>query len=216
MRTFIHHDIPDLVQINSDGGRIYQTPTGEKYPSVTTILGYFSAKSIKEWRTRVGAEEANKISARASKRGTSTHTLCENYLLNKPNKIDMFDQEMFNTLVPHLDRIDNIHCLERRLFSHKLKAAGTVDCIGEYDGKLSIIDFKSSKRVKKKVWISSYFMQCAAYGMMFWEHTGMAIDNITVIMGVDDHPSIVFQEPLKPWLEEFRKVRLQYYLGKGI
>jgi genome maintenance exonuclease 1 len=216
LKTFIYHDIPKLVQINSNGGRVYQTPTGEKYPSVTTILGAFSAKSIKEWRSRVGDEEANKISARAAKRGTATHTLCENYLLGKPNNIDIFDQEMFNTLVPHLNLIDNIHCLEGKLFSHKLKAAGTVDCIGEYNGKLSVIDFKSSKRVKKKEWISNYFMQCASYGMMFWEHTKIPIDTLTVIMGVDDHDAIVFQEPLKPWLEQFRKVRLDYFLYKGI
>lgn len=216
MKNFIHHDIPSIVQINSDGGRVYQTPTGEKYPSITTILGYFSAKSIKEWRSRVGDEEANKICARASKRGTAVHTLCENHLLSKPNNIDIFDQDIFSTLVPHLDLIDNIHALETKLFSHKLKAAGTVDCIGEYNGKLSIIDFKSSKKVKKKEWISNYFMQCAAYGMMFWELTNIPIDAITVIMGVDHHDALVFQEPLKPWLEQFRKVRMDYFLYKGI
>lgn len=216
MKTFIHHDIPSLVQINSDGGRVYQTPTGEKYPSVTTILGFFREKSIKEWRARVGDEEANRISARASKRGTAVHTLCENYLLGKPNNIDMFDQEMFNTLVPHLNRIDNIHALEAKLFSHKLKTAGTVDCIGEYNGELSIIDFKSSSKVKQREWISNYFMQCAAYGMMFWELTGIPINKLTVIIGVDNHDALVFQEPLKPWLETFRKVRLEYYMWKGI
>lgn len=216
MRTFIHHDIPSLIQINSDGGRIYQTPTGEKYPSVTTIMGLLSANSVQEWRKRVGAEEANRVSARASRRGTSVHSLCEKHLLDKPNKIDMFDQEMFNTLVPHLNLIDNIHCLETQLYSHKLKTAGTVDCIGEYNGELSIIDFKSSLKVKKREWISNYFMQCAAYGYMFWEHTKIPIKTITVIMGVDANDALIFQEPLKPWLDEFRKARTYYYTVKGI
>ena len=216
MKTFIHHDIPSIVQINSTGGRVYQTPTGEKYPSVTTIMGFLSAADVQAWRKRVGEEEANKVSARASKRGTAFHTLCENHLLEKHNKIDMFDQEMFKTVVPHLDRIDNIHALETKLFSHRLKIAGTVDCIGEYNGKLSIIDFKSSKKVKQRDWIHNYFMQCAAYGYMFWEHTNIAINNIVVIMGVDDNPALIFEEPLKPWLEEFRNARRLYFNAKGI
>lgn len=211
-KTFIYHDIPSLVQINNDGRRLYQTPTGEKYPSVTSIMSWYNYESIQAWRKRVGDEEANKVSARASKRGTATHTLCENYILGTPKQPDMFDIEMFNTLVPHLDRINNIHALETRLYSHKLKAAGTTDCIAEYDGKLCVIDFKSSLKVKEKSHIGHYFMQCSAYGYMFWELTGVLVKDICVIIGVDNHPAIVYKEPLKPWLEEFIKVRKNYSL----
>ena len=141
-RTFIHHDIPNLTQINNDGCRLYQTPDGRKYPSVTTIMGWYNYENIQKWRKSVGEAEANKVSARAAKRGTATHTLCEHYLLGTPKQPDIFDVEMFNTLIPHLDKINNIHALESRLFSHKLKTAGTVDCIGEYEGKLCVIDLK--------------------------------------------------------------------------
>ena len=216
MKNFIHHNIPSLVQINEAGSRVYQTPTGEKYPSVTTVVGFHTAKDIHAWRKRVGNDEANKVSARASKRGSSVHFLCENYLLGTPKEPDMFDKSMFDTMIPHLDRINNIHCLETRLFSHKLKTAGTVDCIAEYDGKLCIIDFKSSLKAKKKEWITNYFMQCAAYGMMFWELTGIPIKDILIIMGVDNEEALVFQEPIIPWLCKFREVRAQYFLAKGI
>ena len=216
MKTFIQHDIPSLVQINESGGRLYKTPTGEKYPSVTTVVGLQSASKVQEWRKRVGNEEANKVSARASKRGSSVHSLCEHYLLDTPKEPEVWDKEMFNTLIPHLELINNIHCLEARLFSHRLKVAGTVDAIAEYDGKLCVIDFKSSSKVKKKEWISNYFMQTAAYGMMFWELTGIAIDEVCIIMGVDDHDALIFQEPLRPWLEEFRNARRYYYDVKGI
>lgn len=215
MKTFIQHDIPSLVQINSDGGRVYQTPTGDKYPSVTTIMSFLSAKDIQAWRKRVGTEEANKVSARASRRGSSIHSLCENYLKEEKIDVDIFDQDVFNTLIPHLDLIDNIHCLETKLFSNILKVAGTVDCVAEYNGKLSIIDFKTSKKAKKKEWISNYFMQTAAYGMMFWELTGIAIDNVCIIMGVDDQEALIFQEPLRPWLQQFRVARRQFYEAKG-
>ncbi len=215
MRTFIDHDIPSIVQINNEGQRVYQTPTGDKYPSITTIMSFLSAKDIQSWRKRVGTEEANKVSARASRRGSSIHSLCENYLKEEKIDVDIFDQEVFNTLIPHLDLIDNIHCLETKLFSNILKVAGTVDCVAEYNGKLSIIDFKTSKKAKKKEWISNYFMQTAAYGMMFWELTGIAIDNVCIIMGVDDQEALIFQEPLRPWLQQFRVARRQFYEAKG-
>ena len=115
MKTFIQHDIPSLVQINESGRRLYKTPTGEKYPSVTTVVGLQSADKVQEWRKRVGTDEANKVSARASKRGSSVHSLCEHYLLDTPKEPEVWDKEMFSTLVPHLDLINNIHCLETRL-----------------------------------------------------------------------------------------------------
>jgi genome maintenance exonuclease 1 len=106
-KTFIHHDIPSLVQINNDGHRLYQTPTGEKYPSVTTIMSWYNYENIQKWRQRVGAEEANKVSARASKRGTATHTLCEHYLLGTPKQPDMFEITA-NVHFAHLKKIVNL------------------------------------------------------------------------------------------------------------
>jgi genome maintenance exonuclease 1 len=201
-----------LIQVNLEGKRLYQTPSGENYPSVTTVMGWYNQDAIQSWRERVGAEEANKISARASRRGTSTHSLCENYLLGNHKQPSMFDQELFNSLIPHLDKINNIHCLESKLFSHTLKTAGTVDAIAEYDNQLCVIDFKTSSRMKERDDIHSYFMQASAYGYMFWELTGVLVKNICIIIGIDDHPAAVYIEPIKPWLQKFIEIRKTYDL----
>lgn len=216
MKNFIQHEFPKLKRVDSEAGRVYQTPTGEAYPSVTSVVGLHSAKFIQEWRNRVGAEEANRISSKASKRGTAIHSLCEDYLLGKNPEPHIADHEMWMTLRPHLKRIDNVHCLETQMFSHTLQVAGTVDCIAEYDGKLYIIDFKTSGRVKTKDDIHSYFMQTAAYSYMFWEHTGILIPDCLILMGVDDNDALVFTEPILPWLKKFKVMRREYKDIKGI
>ena len=210
MKTFIQHDIPSLKRIDGDGVRLYQTPSGDKYPSVTTIVSRLNQKHIVEWRNRVGAEEANKITARASKRGTALHSLCEDYLKTGDAQPTIFDQEMFDSIKPHLDKIDNIHCLETPLFSHHLRVAGTVDCIAEYEGKLYVIDFKSSGRVKHRDDIHSYFMQTSAYAVMFEELTGIPVGRLLILMGVDSHDSLVFKEKRNDWIFKFKDLRDQY------
>jgi genome maintenance exonuclease 1 len=172
--------------------------------------------SLFEWRKRVGEEEANRVSQRASNRGTRIHTLCENYLLGKETNADMFDHVMFKSLVPHLDKIDNIHALESKLYSDHLEVAGTVDCIAEYDGKLSVIDFKSSRRVKQKEDIPGYFIQTSAYAVAFEERTGIAVSRLVIIMGVDDDSPLIFIEKRDNWIEQFSELRSKYKRIKGI
>lgn len=215
MKTFIHHDIPALVQVNSDKGRYYETPSGNKYPSVTGVVGFKNEDSIKEWRDKVGEEEANKISARASSRGTRIHSLCEEYLKGQNPKPSIFDQELFLKVIPELEHINNIHCLETKLYSDRLEVAGTVDVIAEYRGVLSVIDFKTSKRIKQKEEIPSYFQQTSAYSYMFWEHTGLTPKQLVIIMGVDDEQTLVHIEPVKKWLGEFMQVRKEFKECKG-
>jgi genome maintenance exonuclease 1 len=134
--------LPVLEQYTApDGVRFYNTPTGEKYPSVTTVLSLLGRENIAKWRERVGAENATTIARVAASRGTGVHNRIENYL-NNVNDIQPptpLVQEMFGSIRPDLDRINNIHCQETRMFSHHLRMAGTVDCIGEYDGRLSVI-----------------------------------------------------------------------------
>lgn len=216
MKTFIQHDFPSLKRIDEDGSRTYLTPTGAKYPSVTSITGLQSAVSIQKWRDRVGLEEANKITKRASNRGTSIHKLCENYLLGNTDTTPMFDHEMFSSMRPHLDKIDNIHCLETQLYSHHLEVAGTVDCIAEYDGKLCVIDFKTSAKPKKREWIEGYFMQTSAYAVMFEELTGIPVGRTLIVVGVDDHEPQIFQEKRNDWIFKFRDLREQYRKQKGV
>ena len=206
----IKHDIPELARIDSASGRVYQTPSGKAYPSVTSVLGLLGKAEILEWRKRVGEEEANKVSARAARRGTAIHSLCEDYLLNKDVNPGPFDLETFRSISPYLDKINNIHCLETKLYSDFLQVAGTVDCIAEYEGKLSIIDFKTSKRVKTRDDIHGYFMQTAAYAVMFEERTGIPVGRLVVIMSVDDDKPLVFKEKRDDWINRFIELREDY------
>ncbi len=188
----------DLVAETTDSGRMYVTPEGNKYPSVTTVIGAKSKKSILEWRKRVGEAEANRISSRAASRGTSLHSMNEDYLNN------VFDEEkyktkvlplfMFKHLKPFLDKINNIHVLEGALYSDKLKLAGRVDCIAEYENELAIIDFKSSTEPKKREWIENYIAQECAYAMMYYERTGIKVKKLVTLIACEDGEIQVFQE----------------------
>jgi genome maintenance exonuclease 1 len=215
LKTFIHHDIPKLKRIDSESGRVYETPTGKKYPSVTSIVSLESKDAILEWRKKVGDEQANKVMTRASKRGTAIHSLCEDYLKKGEASPEMFDVEMFNKLKPILDRIDNIHCLETQLFSHHLKVAGTVDCIAEYEGKLCVIDFKTASKPKQRDWIHGYFMQTSAYAVMFEELTGVPVGRLLIIMGVDDHDPLIFKEKRNHWIDKFIDLRKEFEAQSG-
>jgi genome maintenance exonuclease 1 len=178
-----------------DGKRYYTLPDGTRLPSVTTVIGAKGKEAIMKWRKRVGEEEANKISRKASSRGTNVHTLCERYLNNESLGEIMPDAKaMFLPLKPILNRINNIHYQECALWSVKLGMAGRVDCIGEFDGVLSVIDFKTSKRIKKREDIDSYFAQCVAYACMYEELIGTGIDQIVIIMAVDNEEPLLFVE----------------------
>ena len=189
MFNHVQHNFPELLQENVDGVRRYVTPTGEKYPSVTTVLADYNKEGILEWRKKVGEEKANKISRTATTRGTGVHKALEMYLKNEDvSSLEMMPnvKSLFVRMKQEIDnKVDNIHCLEDRLFSHNLKLAGTVDCIAEHKGVLSVIDFKTSIRLKKKENIANYFMQCAAYADMFTEMTSIPINQVIVLIGVD-------------------------------
>jgi len=203
MKTFNHvTGLPDLKPLSVEeihGKRYYISPSGKKLPSVTTVLGHFKKKQISEWRARVGDEQANRISTRAATRGTKFHNMMEKYLLNDNTLFEDIMPDMkqaFHDVKDAIDKIDNIHYIEGQMFSERLGLAGRTDCIGEYDGVLSIIDFKTSLKPKKKEWIENYFEQGTAYAMMYEELVGNPIDNIVIIVSTDDgsQPLQVFQE----------------------
>lgn len=189
-------DLQDLKSTTfPDGKRYYQLPDGTRLPSVTTVIGAKKKQAILEWRKRVGDEVANKISKQATSRGTNLHSICENYLNNEPIGSVMPDaKQMFLSIRPLLNRINNIHYQEQALWSTSIGMAGRVDCIGEFDGKLSVIDFKSSKKVKTKQDIDDYFAQCTAYSMMYEELIGEPIDQLVIIMAVEDSEPLLFIE----------------------
>ena len=201
-------------------GRTYITPDGEKYPSITTVLGHQSKAGILAWRKRVGEEVANKISTQAATRGTAVHTLAEDYLNNKENwskgamPSNIFS---FNQIKPILDkRVNNIWAQEVPLYSDKFRIAGRVDCIAEFDGELTIIDFKTARKPKEEKWIQNYFTQAAFYAAAFYERTGVAIKKFAIIIAVDDNDPQVFTGNTHDYLSQLYKYRLEYAEAKGI
>ena len=215
MTNFIHENPLGDIELNTvteNGKRCYVTPTGEKYPSVTTVLSNYKKDGIIKWRKRVGEKEANKISTKASRRGTKVHKLCEDYLNNEsafqgytPDNVDMF-----KTIQPTLNEIEVVYAQERTLFSHHLKTAGRVDCVGKFRGKTHIIDFKTSNKPKKWEWIDNYFMQGSAYSVMSEEMTAVPVPYIAIIIAVADDTPQVFVENRDTWINKFIEVRNDY------
>ena len=210
MKKFIRHEYPVIKRITTDEGRLYEVPNGNRYPSVTTITGKMNESAIKAWRARVGEEEANRISSRAAGRGTKIHSLCESYLKGEPLQVDMFDQDFWNKLQPYVDKIDNIHALENMMYTDRLAMAGTVDCIGEYEGELSIIDFKTASKLKKEEWIQNYFIQATAYSIMFEELFNIKVPNIVIIIGVDHEQPQIFKKKRKEYIKPLVNLRLSF------
>ena len=180
----------NLTQQSFDGVRYYSLPSGEKFKSVTTVLSEKMDKTaLYEWRARVGKEEATKITVQAGRRGTSVHAIAERYVLNEENfyKKEMPSNiDMFNQIKPKIDKhIDNIYGVELPLFSRSLKAAGKTDLIAEYNGIPSVIDFKTSRKLKKPEWIQNYFIQATIYSMMFESLYKINIPQIVILIAVD-------------------------------
>ena len=206
-------DLPKLQTKNIDGKRFYVTPNDDKYISITTILSNLSKASISRWRKRVGEKEANKVSTKASRRGTGVHNLCEGYIKNQDGFLDSGmpnEVEMFQSIEPLLNRIDNIHVVEGSMWSDHLKLAGRTDLIAEFDGRLSAIDYKTSN--KKKTWemCNQYFMQGAFYAIAYEERTGIPVDTVVIIMAVQDEQPLLFIEKRDEWIEPLKEVIYKY------
>jgi len=204
--------LTELNTVTNNGKRFYQTPDGNFFPSVTTVMSIHSKAAILEWRKRVGEEEANRISSKAARRGTKMHTVCEHYLENKELKNVMPDtMGLFKSIQPFIDDyVDNVYAVEAPLYSEHLKVGGRVDCVAEFDGKPAIIDFKTSSRVKTEDNIQNYFMQCAAYAVMFEERTGISIPRIAIIMAVEGNDPLLFVKKRDDYIDNFISLRLQY------
>jgi genome maintenance exonuclease 1 len=209
--------IPRAFQIEIDGVRYYQTPEGKLYPSITTVLSKTSDMSgLDQWRERVGSDMAEQIMKEAQIHGTMTHKLCEDYLNNKESDGDFFDipKNHFEKIKPYLHKMNNIRGIELPLYSDEFEIAGTCDCIAEYNGNLSIIDFKTSKSKLAEHYdkVQKYFMQATAYSLMWKERTGTEIDQI-VIIGSEETGNIAefikipydFKETLIEKIEQFNK-----------
>ena len=199
-----------------NGKRFYATPAGELYPSITSILGEFSKASIQEWRKRVGETEANKISGKASRRGTRLHSVCERYIQNEDEFLTgelPHIVELFKTIEPFLDRIDNVHGVELGLYSDHFGVAGRTDLIAEFDGKLSVIDYKTSNRIKKKEWCESYFAQGSFYAIAYEELTQIPVSQVVIVIAVDNDQPQLFVEKRNDWADKIWEAKKLYELN---
>ena len=184
-------NLPEIKATTTDGVRLYETPEGNYYPSITTVLSVRNKKGLHDWRKRVGDDVANYVARKAANRGTAVHHMCEDYLNNdfdeEKHKKKFLPYVLFNQLRESLLRkVNNIYSQEAGLYSDKYKVAGRVDCIAEYDGELSIIDFKTSSKERSDEWNESYYIQASAYAEMFEERTGIAINQVVILVVTED------------------------------
>lgn len=189
-------ELQPITATNKDGVRLYETPEGNKYPSITTVLSVRNKKGLMEWRKRVGNDVANHVARTAAARGTKVHHMCEDYLNNMPtnfpkewakHKKNFLPYCLFGQLADKaLCNIDNIYAQEAGLYSDKYKVAGRVDCIAEYNGVPSIIDFKTSTKERNDEWNENYYIQGSAYAEMFGERTGIEISQVVILVVTED------------------------------
>lgn len=205
MKTFDHVGIEpiEMETVTIDGKRYYVTPSGNNYPSITTVISNNSKKqaSLAKWRARVGVEKAQGVSNRAAGRGTRYHKLVEDYLNNELDTTKYRDMPlpwfMFNTSQKVLDRINNIYLQEAALYSDKLELAGRVDCIAEFDGELSIIDFKTSAKQKPQQHLTDYYVQECGYACMLQEIYGLTVKQLVTIVATEEGEAQVSIVPPK-------------------
>jgi len=201
-----------------NGGRIYTTTEGKKYSSITTVLGELSKAGIQKWRKSIGEEQANKITGKASRRGTRLHSICESYIKNEDGFLTEelpHITELFKTIEPFLERIDNVHGVELGLYSDHFGVAGRTDLIAEFDGKLSVIDYKTSNKIKKKEWCESYFAQCAFYAVAYEELTKIPVPQVVVIIAVDNEQPQLFVENRDDWTDKIWEAKKLYELNNN-
>lgn len=223
---FIHEDVPfvPIERETIDGVRYYKAMGADdfvKLPSITSVISHRNKDKFKAWRAKVGEQEANNITRKATHRGTDAHTLIEEYLNNADTFSDVLplSQFLFKQAKPDLDRINNILCQEQALWSFEIGIAGSVDCIAEFDGELAIIDFKTSKQPKPREWIEDYFVQCAAYACMLYEMKGIMVKKFVIIMTCENGEVEVYEERdkrkyislLYDYVREFAESKLREY-----
>ena len=215
--------LPNVIQRNKalpNGGRGYETPEGKLYPSITTVLSIRNKKGLHEWRERVGHDVANHIARTAANRGTAVHKMCEDYLNNQhlswPDEFEKHKEKnflawcLFTQMRDTLSNINNIKCLETSLYSDTMRIAGQVDCIAEYKGKLSVIDFKTSSKERKDSYNENYYIQACAYSYMFEEMYDKRIEQVVLFVAVEDRdPQIFMDDPYKYKDHNFFTERLE-------
>lgn len=218
---FVHKPIPNIIELQNqtiNGKRTYTTPEGNKYPSITTILGHKEKPWLNDWRNMLGPKKADKETKRCAERGSAVHELAEQYLKNNPDFEKGYDikyRRLFNQMKLRINKISDIKAQEIALYSDTLKIAGRCDCIASYEGTPSIIDFKTSNNNKDDDMVYDYFLQCTAYSIMLEEQYNIVIDNIVVIIAVERGiMPLVFKENMNNYIEPLIE-RINNFYKKG-
>ena len=218
MKKFNHVreiSLKDIPTENIKGKRYYIVDDDIKYPSITTVMSTLPSKvkGLTDWRNKVGEKEANKISTQAARKGTVVHEIIEQYLDNKldERRLNPIAVESFRNIQPWLDKyVNDIYMQEASLWSQHLKVAGRVDCVGHFDGKPAIIDFKTARKPKKKEWISDYFMQSCGYSIMWEERTGIPITRLVIMITPTGSDPQIFVEHRDTWVKPLRD-QIEYF-----
>ena len=212
------NELPPLKAKNVNGKRFYEhLETKEAYPSITSVLSIRDKKGLHEWRQKVGEEVANHVMIQAANRGTAVHNMVEDYLNNIDlEQVDKYKKQflprmMFNVLKPELSKINNIRLQEAQMFSSDYTVAGRVDCIAEYDGVLSIVDFKTSTKEKNESWIENYFIQGSAYAEMFKEHFGEEVPQVVILIVTEEGTTQVFKKNKVDYLPKLKQAVEDFY-----
>ena len=213
---FTHIDIDKKVLPQTKGKKInghrFYEIDGTHYPSVTSVLSMRKSEGLTKWRKSIGEDVANWEMRRCANRGKSLHTLVEQYMNNEtPSIRDVLPLGLFKLMKPYLDQINNIRLVEEIMYSPKLTIAGQVDCIAEYNGKLSVIDFKTANKERIEEWVENYFLQCTAYSMMYNETYNEPIEQIVILMAAEDGSMKAFVKEPKDYEEELQKAIQTFY-----
>jgi genome maintenance exonuclease 1 len=231
------YDYTPLSRETIDGKRHYCLPDGSKVPSVTTILDKTKPAEAREalanWRKAVGEKRAQEITTEAANRGTRMHSYLEHYVLEsdmKPLPGNPFAQPSWfmaaEVILKGLCNVDEYWGTEVPLYYSGLYA-GTTDLIGSWKGKPAILDFKQSNKVKKREYITDYFLQLAAYAAAHNEMHGTTINTGVILMAVQPKlledgaystpeylEFVVEGDEFAYWANEWMKRVEQYYLTR--
>jgi genome maintenance exonuclease 1 len=201
--------------IEKNNAHFYQTPTGETYPSITTILhetmSMEKKESLQNWKEQEIA--AYYITQEAAIIGTETHKLIENYIneIRQTDDIRLLSVAHFNNLIPFLQKINDVHGTELRLYSNTMKLAGTSDCIATYDGELSIIDYKTKRSNQREEWMTDHFIQGTAYAQMFKELTGIEVKQVVILVSSEKNSRMEFVKNTDDYKDLLTQRLNQYY-----
>ncbi|MCH1607815.1 MAG: PD-(D/E)XK nuclease family protein [Nitrosopumilus sp.] len=201
--------------IEKDSAHFYETPNGEVYPSITTILQETMSdakkESLQNWKEQEIAAEY--ITQEAATIGTETHKLIENHIneVRQTDEVRLLSVAHFNNLIPFLQKINNVHGTELRLYSNAMKLAGTSDCIATYDGKLSIIDYKTKRSNQREEWMTEHFIQGTAYSQMFKELTGIEVKQVVILVSSEKNSRMEFVKNTEDYKELLNQRLNQYY-----